>query len=74
MVLCGVKDSDEDADNAVGFGAVGEGRAVRVGEEGAGEVADGGDDYGEVVAAVPEAVVGGLVTEYLGILLVCMYI
>ena len=34
-----------------------------VGEEGAGEVANGGYDCGEVVATVPEAVVGGLVAE-----------
>lgn len=37
------------------------------GEEGPGEVADGGYDYGEVVAAVPEAIVGCLVAEYLGL-------
>lgn len=36
---------------------------MAAGEEGAGEVADGGDDVGEVVAAFPEAVVGGLVAE-----------
>lgn len=41
-----------------------------VGEEGTGEVADGGYDDSEVVAAVPEAVVGRLVAEDLGILLV----
>lgn len=35
------------------------------GEEGAGEVPDGGYDDGEVVAAVPEAVVGCLVAKYL---------
>ena len=66
MVLGGVEDGDEDADDTLGFDAVGEGRAVGVGEEGAGEVADGGYDYGEVVAAVPETVVGGLVAEDLG--------
>ena len=36
------------------------------GEERASEVADGGYDYGEVVATVPEAVVGCLIAEYLG--------
>lgn len=72
MVLHGVEDRDEDADGAVGVVAVGGGgggvgRGVAAGEEGAGEVADGGYDYGEVVAAVPEAVVGGLVAEDLGV-------
>ena len=36
---------------------------VAVREEHAGEVSDGGYDYGEVVAPFPEAVVGGLITE-----------
>ncbi len=40
---------------------------MAAGEEGAGEVADGGYDYGEVIAAVPEAVVGGLIAEDLTI-------
>lgn len=72
MVLHGVEDRDKDADGALGVVAVGGGglvgglvgrRGVTAGEEGAGEVADGGYDYGEVVAAVPEAVVGGLIAE-----------
>jgi len=36
---------------------------VAADEEGTSEVADGGYDYCEVVASVPEAVVGSLVTE-----------
>ena len=74
MVLHGVEDCDKDADGALGVvaarergltvGARGGGvRVVAAGEEGAGEVADGGYDYGEVIAAVPETVVGGLVAE-----------
>ena len=35
------------------------------GEERASQIADRGYDYGEVVASVPEAVVGCLVAEYL---------
>ncbi len=35
------------------------------GEERASEIADRGYDYGEVVASVPEAVVGCLIAEYL---------
>lgn len=46
-----------------GSGGGGVGAGVPAGEEGAGEVADGGDDFGEVVATFPEAVVGGLVAE-----------
>lgn len=75
MVLHSVEDRDENADGALGVVAVGGGGLVGVlvgrsvltaGKEGAGEVADGGYDYGEVVAAVPEAVVGGLIAEDLG--------
>lgn len=75
MVLHGVEDRDEDADGALGVVAVGgEGlvgvlvgrRVLAAGEEGAGEVADGGYDYGEVITAVPEAVVGRLIAEDLG--------
>lgn len=75
MVLCGVEDGDEDADYAfcVCKGGRGEGAGGGgwggggAGEEGAGEIADGGYDYGEVVAAVPETVVGCLVSKYLDI-------
>ncbi len=75
MVLHSVEDRDENADGALGVVAVGGGGLAGVlvgrsvltaGKEGAGEVADGGYDYGEVVAAVPEAVVGGLIAEDLG--------
>ena len=84
MVLHGVQDGDEDADDALRVGAVGERCRAREGgfsgcvrrggaigsrggvagcEEGARQVADRGYYYGEVVAAVPEAVVGCLVSE-----------
>lgn len=35
-------------------------------EKRAGEVADGGYDYGEMVTTVPESVVGRLISEDLG--------
>lgn len=66
MVFGGVEDGYEDADDAFSFDAVGEGEAVGVGEERAGEVADGGYDYGEVVSSVPEAVIGCLIAKDLG--------
>ena len=57
----------DDADDllgvlTVGGGGCGGGKGAGD-EEGAGEVADGGDYYREVIPAVPEAVVGGLVAE-----------
>lgn len=70
MVFSGVENGDEDANDAVGFKAVSEGGAVGVCEEGAGEIADGGNDYGEVIAAIPEAIVGCLVAEDLGEMLI----
>ena len=74
MVLRGEEDGGEDPGNAFGVcavdltggGVVGVG-VVAAGKEHAGEIADGGDDFGEVVAAVPEAVVGCLVAEDLGL-------
>lgn len=66
MVLGGIEDGDEDADDTVRLDAVSEGRAVGVGEKRAGQVADGSDDHGEVVPTVPEAVVGSLIAEDLG--------
>lgn len=77
MVLGGVQDCNQDPHYALGGGAVGVcgigglggvavGAVVAAGEEGAGEVADGGDDFSEVVASFPEAVVGCLVAEDLG--------
>ena len=36
---------------------------VRTGQDGPGEVPDGGDDGGEVVSAIPETIVGGLIAE-----------
>lgn len=71
MILDGVEDCDEHPDGALGVGCFGggggEGGGVAAGEEGAGEVADGGYDHGEVVAAVPKAIVGGLIAEDLSI-------
>ena len=76
VVLGGVQDCNQDPHYAFGGGAVGVGgiggfgvavgAVVAAGEEGAGEVADGGDDFGEVVASFPEAVVRRLVAEDLG--------
>ena len=67
VVLDGVGDGHEDAEGAFDVGAFGgvEGGVVvaGAGEDGAGDVADAGDDYAEVIAAVPEAVVGCLVAE-----------
>ena len=68
MVFRGVEDGNEDADHALGVGAVGwRGwwRGWRGDEEGTGEVADASYDDREVVATVPEAVVRGLVAENL---------
>lgn len=66
MILSCVENSDEDADDALGFHAITEWGAMGIGKEGAGEVADGGYDDGEIITAVPEAVVGCLVAEDLG--------
>lgn len=66
MVFGGVKDGDENADDTFGFATVGKGKSVRVGEEGPGEIAYGSYDYSEVIPAIPEAVVGGLVAKDLG--------
>ena len=68
MIFGGIKDCNQDADNAFGVGSVGESlNAVRgdgaTSQEGACKVTDGRYDYGEIVAAVPKAVVGCLVTE-----------
>ena len=72
MILGGVEYSNENADDAFSLcvvGGVGRRRIVcgrgwvAAGKKGAGEVADGSYDHGEVVASVPEAIVGGLVTE-----------
>ena len=57
MIFCSVENSDKDANDTLVLDTVSEGRAVGVGKEGAGQVADGSDDDGEVVATVPEAVV-----------------
>ena len=70
VVLGRVEDGDQDADDllgvlTVGGGGCGGGKGAGD-EESAGEVADGGDYYREVITAVPEAVVGGLVAKDLG--------
>ena len=70
VVLSRVEDGDQDADDLLGILTVGGGgcwgRKGAGDEKGAGEVPDAGYDDCEVVAAVPEAVVGGLVAEDLG--------
>lgn len=67
MVLHSEGDGHEDADGALDVGPLrgGHGRrgGVAVGEDGADQVADGGVHGIQAVAAVPEAVVGGLVPE-----------
>ena len=70
MVLGGVKNCNQDADNAFGVGSVHECViSVRgdgaTGQKGACKVTDGRYDYSEIVAAVPKSVVGCLITEYL---------
>lgn len=63
MVLGGIEDGDEDADNTLGFNPVGKSVAMRICEERSSEVADRSYNDGEVVPAVPETIVGGLVAE-----------
>lgn len=65
MIFCGIKNGDEDANDAFGLDTVGDGGAVGISEKRAGKVADAGDNNGEVIAAIPEAVVGGLIAEHL---------
>lgn len=68
MILCGIENCNQDTYNPFGVGSVRE-RLVRVwydgatGQKGACQVADGRYDDGEIVATVPEAIVGRLVTE-----------
>ncbi len=71
MVLCGIEDCNQDANNAFGIGSVRDTlvgiRSERAtGQKGACKVADGRYDNGEIVAAVPKAVVTCLVAEDLG--------
>lgn len=68
MILGGIENCNQDADNAFGVGSVDESLiAIRgdgaTGQKGACKVTYGRYDYGEIVAAVPKAVVGCLVTE-----------
>lgn len=67
MILGGIENGNENANDAFSFHAFGEWVAMGVGEERAGKITDGGYYDGEMVAAVPEAIVGGLITEDLGI-------
>ncbi|KAI2358894.1 hypothetical protein LOY93_006885 [Ophidiomyces ophidiicola] len=68
VVLDGEREGDQHADGALDVVALGAGeRAVGVegvDEDGAGQVAHGGVDGGQRVAAVPEAIVRGLVAEH----------
>lgn len=68
MIFGGIENCNQDADNAFGVGSVDESLiAMRgngaTGQKGACQVTDGRYDYGEIVAAVPKAVVGCLVAE-----------
>ena len=68
MIFGGVQDCNQDANNAFGIHSVRKtmirvGRDGVTGEKGACEVADGRYDYGEIIAAIPEAIVGCLITE-----------
>ena len=68
MIFGGVKNCNQDADNAFGVSAVCETLIpVRsdgaTGQKRACKVTHGRYDYSEIVAAVPKAVVGCLVTE-----------
>ncbi len=68
MIFRGKEDCNQDADDAFSVGSVRE-SLIRVGSDGATgqkgacEVAYRSYDYGEVVAAVPKAIVGCLVTK-----------
>ena len=68
MIFGGVKNCNQDADDAFGVSSIREsmipvwGDGAR-GQKGACKVTDGRYDYSEIVAAVPKAVVGGLVSE-----------
>lgn len=68
MVFGGIENRNQDADNAFGVSSVGESLIAVWGDgatsqKGARKVTDGRYDYCEIVAAVPKAVVGCLVTE-----------
>lgn len=68
MILRSVQYCDENADDKLSVMAVC-GRGLRIrrtgDQEGTCEVANGGYDDAEVVAAVPKTVVGGLIAENL---------
>lgn len=68
VILRSIENCNQDADNTFSVGLVCEtlfrgGSEGVTGQKGACEVADGGYDYGEIVAAVPKAIVRCLVTE-----------
>ena len=68
MVLGGVENCDQDLDNAFRVGPFGRnggvgGVFVAAGQKRPCEIADRGYNDGEVVAAVPEAIVRGLILE-----------
>ena len=68
MIFRGIENCDQDADDAFSVGSVCEtlvcvGSNGATGQKGACEVAYRSYDDGEVVAAVPKAIVGCLVTK-----------
>lgn len=72
MILGGIKDRDQNADGPFGIGSCGLPRTPSLsrilvrgaaGQKRAGEIADAGYNSRQMVASVPESVVGGLVPE-----------
>lgn len=68
MIFGRIENSDKHAHNAVCFMSVGQCVAVGIGQERPGQIANGGYDDSKIITAVPEAVVGCLVSEDLATL------
>ena len=73
MILGSIKDRYENTHDSLRVRAISRGEGGfrsgtwgAAGEKGSSEIADGGDDDGEVIASIPETIVGGLVAEDLG--------
>ena len=68
MILRGIKDRNQNSNNAFSVGSIyeplicieGDGTT---GQKGSRQVADGRYDYGKVVAPIPKTIVGCLITE-----------
>lgn len=70
MILRGIEDRNQDADNAFSVSSIREslgcvGDYGVTGQEGACQITNGRDDYSEVIAAVPKTIIGCLITENL---------